>query len=122
MTLKDVSRRQNLSHTYLWQLVTPLKSAGIVSALPGVNGGYLLSRSLRDISLRDLVEAVEGASFLLGGSEGSQTSGSSAISTEARIWQEVAARFEGVLESITLEDLTKKERMRRAAKAAEYCI
>jgi Rrf2 family protein len=122
VTLKDISKRHNLSDKYLWQVVTPLKSAGIVSAVPGANGGYQLIRPPRDISLRDLVDAVEGASLGVGGTESAAEFDPDSVSTETEIWQEVAEQFSGILEAITLENLMKRESMRRAVKTADYCI
>lgn len=44
VSLKDVSRRQQLSDKYLEQIVTPLSKAGLVRSMRGAGGGYLLTR------------------------------------------------------------------------------
>lgn len=118
VTLKDVARRRNVSDKYLWQVVTPLKSAGIVTATPGVNGGYLLARPMTRISLRDLVETLEGLPFQPDGSDGEPRRDEA----DEAAWRLVSDRFSGILEDISLESLVNQERMRRAAKAADYCI
>ncbi|MGG3471485.1 Rrf2 family transcriptional regulator [Neobacillus pocheonensis] len=58
--IKDLAEFQGLSETFLSKVFGKLSKAGIVSSVPGVKGGYRLSRSPGDISFWDVVEAVEG--------------------------------------------------------------
>lgn len=116
--LKDVARRRKVSDKYLWQVVTPLKSAGIVSATPGVKGGYLLARPMGRISLRDLVETLEGIPFQPAPSGGKDAPDDA----DRAAWRAVSDRFSRILADISLESLVNQERMRRAAGAADYCI
>jgi DNA-binding IscR family transcriptional regulator len=95
-----------------------LKSAGIVSATPGVNGGYLLARPMGQISLRDLVETLEGLPFQSGPVERKKDRGE----VDDATWRLVSDRFSKILETISLESLVNQERMRQAAQAADYCI
>jgi Rrf2 family protein len=118
VTLKDVARRRKVSDKYLWQVIAPLKSAGIVSATPGVNGGYLLARPMGQISLRDLVETLEGLPFQSGPVERKKDRGE----VDDATWRLVSDRFSKILETISLESLVNQERMRQAAQAADYCI
>src|SRR3954447_21179587 len=58
--IKDLAEFQGLPETFLSKVFSKLSKAGIVSSVPGVKGGYRLSRSPEDISFWDVVEAVEG--------------------------------------------------------------
>ncbi len=58
--IKDLAAFQGVSETYLSKVYTKLKKAGIVSSIPGVNGGYELARNPESITFWDIVEAVEG--------------------------------------------------------------
>lgn len=58
--IKDLAAYQGVSETYLSKVYTKLRKAGIVKSIPGVNGGYELSRSPESISFWDVVEAIEG--------------------------------------------------------------
>lgn len=58
--LRDVSRREGISEKYLGQILIPLKAAGLVVSQRGSHGGYSLARSPEDITVRDVVEAIEG--------------------------------------------------------------
>lgn len=58
--IKDLSEFQGLSETYLSKVFGKLSKAGIVSSIPGVNGGYKLARAPEEISFWDVIQAVEG--------------------------------------------------------------
>jgi len=58
--IKDLAEFQGLSETFLSKVFGKLSKAGIVTSVPGVKGGYRLSKSPEDISFWDVVEAVEG--------------------------------------------------------------
>lgn len=58
--LKDVAQRQALSQRYLSQLAIHLKNAGLLKSVWGMNGGYKLSIPPGDISILNIIEAVEG--------------------------------------------------------------
>jgi len=57
---KEIGEKQNLPVTYLEQLMLTLRKAGLVNATRGAKGGYMLARSPKDISLIEIVEALEG--------------------------------------------------------------
>lgn len=63
--LGSVARRQDIPELYLSKLATPLKAAGILRSERGAKGGYRLARRPEDITVLDVVEALEGRSSLL---------------------------------------------------------
>ena len=56
----DLAEFQGISPSYVAKLFTQLKSAGIVTALEGAHGGYQLARGAADITVLDVVAALEG--------------------------------------------------------------
>ena len=60
--VKELAILQGISETYLSKVFTKLRKAGVVRAMPGVNGGYELARNSESITFWDVVEAVEGGS------------------------------------------------------------
>lgn len=62
--IKGLAELNQLSETYLSKMFTKLRKAGIVRSVQGVNGGYELSRAAEEINFWDIVEAIEGASYL----------------------------------------------------------
>ncbi len=65
IALHDIAERQGLPKMYLSQLAAPLKSAGLIKSIWGNRGGYVLNRAPAEISLLDIMEAVEGPVALL---------------------------------------------------------
>ncbi|MEN6371465.1 MAG: Rrf2 family transcriptional regulator [Armatimonadota bacterium] len=57
---KEIGEKQNLPVTYLEQLMLTLRKAGLVNATRGAKGGYVLSRNAKNISLAEIIEALEG--------------------------------------------------------------
>lgn len=62
--IKELSKLNNISESYLSKVFTKLKKAGIVRSVSGVNGGYEFSKSPELISFWDIIEAIEGTSYL----------------------------------------------------------
>ncbi len=62
--IKELSALHGVSETYLSKIFTRLRKNGVVRSVSGVNGGYELSRSADQISFWDIIEAVEGSSYL----------------------------------------------------------
>ena len=58
--MSDISRRQGVSRKYLHALLTPLKDAGLIHSARGAKGGYFLAKSPEEISLMDILSALEG--------------------------------------------------------------
>jgi len=64
---QEIARERGLPERFLLKVLKPLVGAGILGSARGPGGGYLLARPLGEISLLDVVEAVEGPKYLLGG-------------------------------------------------------
>lgn len=58
--LKDIANTQEISEKYLSKLIIPLKVAKLVRASRGSHGGYNLMRDPSEISIREIVEVLEG--------------------------------------------------------------
>jgi len=57
---RDLAELQGLSPTFLSKIFQKLEKAGIVDAIGGIRGGYRLARAADDISILEIIEAVEG--------------------------------------------------------------
>jgi Rrf2 family protein len=64
--LKEIAKAEEISEKYLSQIIMPLKAAGLVNSFRGAHGGYVLSRTPAQISLKDIVGALEGDFNLVG--------------------------------------------------------
>jgi len=59
-SVRDIAERTGLPQPYLEQILLALKGAGLVRSKRGVGGGYVLARPAEDITLADIVSAVDG--------------------------------------------------------------
>lgn len=62
--IKELAELNKLSETYLSKIFTKLRKAGIVRSIQGVKGGYELAGRPENISFWDIVEAIEGPSYM----------------------------------------------------------
>jgi Rrf2 family protein len=103
--LKDIARRQEISEKYLGHLVPLLKSAQLIHATRGANGGFTLAKSAVDISLKDIVAAVEGPISLVDGSR-EQPIG---------FWLKATEAVVAALDGFTLAEIAEDQKNRRDA-------
>ncbi|HOX25683.1 MAG TPA: Rrf2 family transcriptional regulator [Candidatus Krumholzibacteria bacterium] len=59
VSITTISEEQEISGKYLEQVVSPLRRAGLLESVKGVKGGYVLARSPRDITLWDVIQALD---------------------------------------------------------------
>jgi len=99
---REISTRQQIPLRFLEQILIQLKKAGLVKSVRGASGGYLLGRDASEISLKDVVEAVEGELTLL-------DSHLSADSMVYLVWREVEEDFLEKLSSINIQELVRRK-------------
>lgn len=61
VSITSISSRQELSERYLEQLMSMLKKAGLVKSIRGAGGGYVLAKDMKEISVGDILRALEGS-------------------------------------------------------------
>ena len=59
VSLNDISLRQNISLSYLEQLFSKLKNEKLVKSIRGSSGGYILEKSPKDITVSNIIFAVD---------------------------------------------------------------
>ncbi len=62
--ISEIADKKNISKKFLSKLMQDLIKARLVNSVRGVHGGFLLGKPKEEITLRDIVEAVEGKIFL----------------------------------------------------------
>ena len=65
VTLKAISERQEISERYLEQIFSLLRKASIIIGRKGAQGGYTLAKSTQEITIGEILRALEGESFLI---------------------------------------------------------
>ena len=64
MQIKEIAAMTQISHGYLEQILSSLKKSDLVISIRGVNGGYKLAREAQEITVLEIVEALEGKLFV----------------------------------------------------------
>lgn len=111
VSLKRIAAERKLPEPFLEQVFTALKGAGIVRAVRGARGGYLLARSPDDLTALDVVEAVEGP--VRPTTCDAPVCPSSGMCPAVPVWDRVTAAMREALASFTLSRLVEHDRAQR---------
>ena len=108
VALATISARQQVSLSYLEQLFSRLRQQGMVESTRGPGGGYTLGRPAVDISVADIVTAVDDP---LENTEGESV----ADGLSQALWQRLNTTMLSHMATITLESLVAEQRAQGAA-------
>lgn len=104
VTLKSVSKRQDISERYLEQIFSILKKGGIINSKKGAQGGYFLARKPKDITVGEILNILEGYLKIVSPSE---EKNDIECFMQKKIWNNINRQIETYFNSITLEELVK---------------
>jgi Rrf2 family protein len=113
--LRDVARREGISEKYLGQIIIPLKNAGLVLSQRGARGGYALARAPQTITVKDVVEAIEGRIAAVLCVQDPEACGRAVTCVATRVWKRLSEDIERSLSSFTLAALASQARELAAA-------
>ncbi len=110
--LKDVAKRQNVSLKYLEQLVTPLRAAGLLRGVRGARGGYSLAKAPEEISLSEIVRALEGSPAPVECADNQEPCSNMLCCGCAthELWRDIYDAINNILDNKTLRDLADRQR------------
>jgi Rrf2 family iron-sulfur cluster assembly transcriptional regulator len=108
-SVRDIADRTGLPQPYLEQILLALKGAGLVRSKRGVGGGYVLARPAEEITLAQIVSAVDGP--IVVGDFG-EPHANGACDHEGQcvllaIWADVGEQMRLLLEASTLADIAR---------------
>ena len=107
--LKNIAKRQNISLYYLEHLIAPLIGAEIVRSNRGARGGLQLIRHPGDIKLSEVVQLLEGKINPVECVTNTESCPHHDLCATRLIWSEMKKAIDGVLESMTLQDLVEQQ-------------
>lgn len=108
--LKDVAESEEISGKYLSLIVIPLRTAGLIKSLRGAHGGYSLAKTPGEITLCDIVEALDGETCLVRCVKEPSTCSRAAICPTRDIWSVLGDKIRESLKSITIAELAGQRR------------
>jgi len=98
--LEDLAQREAVSGNFLVQILNDLRRAGLVDSRRGKAGGYLLGRSASQITLRQVVEAVDPAVL-----QCSVTREGDSGHAVRHAWEQISTSLQQSLDQVTVESL-----------------
>lgn len=104
-----IAQAQEIPPHFLENILADLRNAGLVATRRGVEGGYWLARPAEEISLADVIRAVEGPLANVRGVRSEQVVYAGSAERLRDVWIAVRASLRGVLENVTLADLARGE-------------
>lgn len=107
LTLADLSLSQNISLSYLEQLFARLRISGLVAGVRGPRGGYRLARPVNEISIADILQAVDDKTKSLNTTSTTSGPASNRLSVVTALWNDFSDHLRDYLSKITLEDTIK---------------
>ena len=108
ITLAEIASRQSISVAYLEQLFAKLKRHNLVSSIRGANGGYHLARRAEDITVLEVIEAVnETVDATRCDHKGNCQNGAMCLTHD--LWHELSHHIADYLSKITLADLVARD-------------
>jgi len=113
VTIKDISRRQRMSVTYLEQIFHKLKNAGILKSVRGAKGGYILAKDEKKITVREIIDVLDGPIYFSHCDqpelrEKSCTGPENCVSR--LLWKKLEEKIERMLSNVTLADLERQRK------------
>jgi Rrf2 family protein len=100
-----IARSQQIPLKFLENILLELKHAGLVHSQRGAEGGYWLAQPAENITLADVIRAVEGPIANVRGLRPEQVEYSGAAEQLRAVWIAVRASLRSVLETVTLADV-----------------
>lgn len=122
MLLKDIARQQDISEKYLSKLIIPLRGSGLVTSARGHHGGYKLTKPPSDITLREIVEVLEGDIVPVECVRDPAVCDRLSLCPTRDIWCMLSDVIRDTLESVTLENLVARFQAKPSSGGMEYFI
>ena len=103
-----VATAQEIPQRFLENILADLKHAGLVSSQRGVDGGYALGRPAADISVADVIRAVEGPIASVRGVRPDDLEYTGTAAALPQTWLELRTAMRDVLETTSLADIVAR--------------
>lgn len=112
VSISSIATRQGISERYLEQLMTLLKKAGLIKSIRGAGGGYVLAKDMGDISVGEVLRALEGSlepveCAAFGGQESCEAAGGCVTKY---VWQRINESINRTVDEISIKQLVDESR------------
>lgn len=121
ISLVQVANRQKISLNYLEQVFGTLRKAGIVNSIKGAGGGYKLARAAEEITVREVLEALEGEFSIIDRVAGEEWD-EIQEAIEELVWSRIDTTVNTFLEQKTLKMLAEEYKKKLEYSTQMYYI
>ena len=121
VSLTDISRRQGISLSYLEQLFLRLRKDGLIASARGPGGGYRLQLPGSDISVADVIRAVDEQvdATRCGGNQNCQAD-ERCLTHD--LWEDLSLHITGFLSAISLSDLVERRSVKQVSARQDHVM
>ena len=118
VSIQSIAGRQNISDSYLEQLMAKLKKAGLVESTRGAGGGYRLGRPAEEISVGDVLRVLEGSleAAQCSGMEDESTCENNDICVTKYVWKRINDSITQAVDTMMLDQLIEESRKKQKEK------
>ena len=109
-SIKAIAGREGMPEAYLEQLIAVLKKAGLVTSTRGAQGGYMLARRPEEITVGEVLRALEGGLSLVDCLDEEDTCGKSCACPSRIVWMKLRDGLNAIVDGITLRDMVEDHR------------
>lgn len=102
VAVSEIAKRQGLTKNYLEQILSPLRTAGIINGQKGAGGGYRLSRPAKEILLSDVLTALDGGFLEASWKSGAPCEAAMLSALDQCLWQQLGQAVKSIAEQLTL--------------------
>jgi len=102
-----LARQQDIPQNFLENILTELRRSGIIRTRRGADGGYQLARPAAEITVADVLRAVEGPLAAVQGIRPDQLAYGGAAERLPEVWVALRASLRDVLEHVSLADIAR---------------
>jgi Rrf2 family protein len=104
-----IAKAQSIPPNFLENILGDLRNAGIVGSRRGAEGGYWLARPAEEVSLADVIRAVDGPLANVRGVRSDELEYEGSAKALEQVWIAVRASLRGVLEQVSLAEVARNE-------------
>lgn len=119
-----IGERQNISVSYLEQLISPLRKAGLVKSIRGAQGGYILAKPANEISVGEILVTLEGPlapADCVAGLEEENCCTNSEYCVTRIIYEKIRDSINEVVGGISLQDMIDDHKQINATDLKVHC-
>ena len=113
-SIKAIAEREGIPEAYLEQLIAVLKREGLVNSTRGAQGGYVLARKPEEITVGDVLRALEGNLSLVECLDGEDCCDKACACPSRIVWQKLRDGMTAIVDGITLQDMVEDYRRMHA--------